>query len=131
MATIRRIEDLDAWTKARRLVSEIYAITRNPPVKTDLGYCDQIQRAAMSAMSNIAEGFERHSDKEFAQFLNVSIASASEVSSMLHAGLDVGHLTRDQFDRLSMLCRDTILTSSKLQACLRRSARAAKSIRSK
>ena len=123
MATIRTFEELEAWQEARQLVSLVYEHTRNPKVKNDFGYCGQIQRAAMSTMSNIAEGFGRHSDKEFAQFLNLSMASASEVSSMLYAGLDVGYLDKNDFDVLQTLCKGTILIVSKLQGYLRRSSR--------
>jgi four helix bundle protein len=123
MATIRTFEELDAWRHARQLVSDVYRHTRNPNVKNDFGYCDQIQRAAVSTMSNIAEGFGRHSDKEFAQFLNLSMASASEVRSMLYAGQDIGYLSQTDFDDLQRLCKDTIMTVSSLQSYLRRSVR--------
>lgn len=83
MPTFRHFEDIDAWKKARVLVSEVYRYTGNAAVSTDFGHCDQIQPPAISTMSNIAEGFGRQSDKEFAHFLNASKASPSEVSSML------------------------------------------------
>jgi four helix bundle protein len=80
----------------------------------------------MSVMSNIAEGFERRSNKEFAHFLNLAVASASDVQSMLHTGLDVGYLSKDGFDTMLSLCRDTIRTTSRLQGYLRRSIRSQK-----
>ena len=129
MTTISAFEDIEAWKKARQLVSDIYKHTKKPEVKTDFGYCDQIQRAAMSAMSNIAEGFGRQSDKEFAQFLNLSKGSACEVSSMLYAGLDIGYLSTDEFGNLQTICKDTLLMTAKLQGYLRRSIRSSKSVR--
>lgn len=77
-------EDLDAWKKARQLVNIIYAITRQPPLTKDLGLCGQIQRAAVSIMSNIAEGFERHHSAEKLQAYNVARGSCGEVRSLLY-----------------------------------------------
>lgn len=80
----RRFEDLVAWQKARELVREIYRLTRGPSFRRDPGLVDQLRRAAVSSMTNIAEGFERHSRTDFAHFLNIAGASAGEVRSHLY-----------------------------------------------
>lgn len=77
-------EDLDAWKKARELVNAVYAITRHTSLGKDLGLCGQIQRAAVSAMSNVAEGFERQHPAEKLQAYNVARASCGEVRSLLY-----------------------------------------------
>jgi four helix bundle protein len=77
-------EDLDAWRKARMLVNSVYAITRHDSLAKDFGLCSQIQRAAVSIMSNIAEGFERHHSSEKLQAYNVARGSCGEVRSLLY-----------------------------------------------
>lgn len=77
-------EDLEAWQAARKLVSEVYRLCRIPVLSRDFGICNQIQRAAVSMMSNIAEGFERVHLSEKIQFYNVARASSAEVRSLLY-----------------------------------------------
>ena len=77
-------EDLDAWAKARILVNNVYAITRHSRLARDIGLCGQLQRAAVSIMSNIAEGFERQHIPEKLQAYNVARASSAEVRSLLY-----------------------------------------------
>jgi four helix bundle protein len=81
---IMTFEDLDAWKKARELVNTIYAITRDGALAKDFGLCGQIQRAVVSAMSNVAEGFERRHFAEKLQAYNVARASCGEVRSLLY-----------------------------------------------
>lgn len=83
MATFKKFEDIQAWQKARRLTTRIYSITTSGRFSQDYGLRNQVQRASVSIMANIAEGFGRHSDKEFANFLSISHASVSEVQSHL------------------------------------------------
>ena len=71
MVQIKRFEDIEAWKKARRLVNEIYRVTRKGALSKDFSLKDQIRRAAVSVMSNIAEGFSRQTDREFTQFLYI------------------------------------------------------------
>jgi four helix bundle protein len=97
MNKIERFEDILAWQKARVLTNEIYAITNTGDFRNDFGLRDQIQRAAVSTMSNVAEGFERGGDKEFIQFLSHSKGSCGEVRSDLYVALDQGYLTSDNF----------------------------------
>ena len=97
---VHRFEDLIAWQKARVLTREIYQVTRQGDFAKDFGLRDQIQRAAVSIMSNIAEGFERGGRAEFHQFLSVAKASCAEVRSQLYVAIDVGYLDQPVFDRL-------------------------------
>jgi four helix bundle protein len=87
MATVQSFEELHVWQGARLLVKDIYTATKQRAFARDRGLCGQIQRAATSTMSNIAEGFERGSKKEFIQFLNVAKGSNGEVRSQLFVGL--------------------------------------------
>ena len=100
MSRIERFEDLIAWQKARVLARDIYEATRKGGFAKDFGLAGQIQRAAVSIMSNIAEGFERGRPGEFHQFLSTAKASCAEVRSQLYIALDVGYLTQSDFERL-------------------------------
>ena len=97
MASIKRFEDLESWKGARALVQEIYTVSSNGRFSRDLILRDQIRRAAISMMANIAEGFSRRSNREFAQFLFVAKASAAETQSHLYVALDQGYLNEKQF----------------------------------
>jgi len=81
---IERFEDLDAWEKARTLVRDLYVLTRHTSLRRDFGLRDQLRRAAVSVMSNIAEGFERRHLGEKLQFYSVARASNGEVRSLLY-----------------------------------------------
>ncbi len=100
MATIRRFEDLDAWRIARELTREIYRVTSTDRFSRDFGLKDQIRKASVSIMSNIAEGFERDGNREFCNFLSISKGSAGEVRAQLYVALDQGYIPRDEFDVL-------------------------------
>lgn len=97
---IERFEDLIAWQKARILTKEIYVITRTGEFAKDFGLSGQIQKASVSIMSNIAEGFERGGRGEFHQFLSIAKGSAAEVRSQLYVALDVGYLEKVDFQKL-------------------------------
>ena len=100
MSTVRRFEDLIAWQKARNLARNVYEVTRRGPWARDFGLSSQIQRASVSIMSNIAEGFERKRHGEFHQFLSVAKASCAEVRSQLYVALDVGYVSPSEFEAL-------------------------------
>lgn len=100
MGKIERFEDLIAWQKARELTRAVYEATRQGAFAKDYGLSGQIQRAAVSIMSNIAEGFERGGRGEFHQFLSTAKASCAEVRSQLYVALDIGYLDQTLFDRL-------------------------------
>jgi four helix bundle protein len=97
---IERFEDLIAWQKARALTQRVYQATRLAPFAKDFGLSSQIQRAAVSIMSNLAEGFERGGRGEFHQFLSMAKASCAELRSQLYVALDVGYLDHDKFGSL-------------------------------
>src|SRR4051812_41360313 len=97
---IERFEDLIAWQKARVLTRLIYEITRQEKFAKDFGLVGQLQRAAVSVMSNIAEGYERGNPGDFFRFLCFAKASCAEVRSQLYVALDIGYLTQVQFDQL-------------------------------
>ena len=116
MATARQFEDLNVWQEARQLVGVIYESTKQRAFHQDFGLRDQIRRAAVSTMSNIAEGFERGSRKEFVQFLNIAKGSNGEVRSQLQVALDQKYIGENEFSA----ARDAaILLSKKLSAFIR------------
>ena len=98
---VERFEELIAWQKARQLTAEIYRITAEGEFARDFGLRDQIRRAAVSVMSNIAEGFDRGSRGEFHQFLVVAKASCAEVRSQLYVAQDVGYIVAEVFSNLN------------------------------
>jgi four helix bundle protein len=100
MATAQQFEDLRVWKDARDLVREVYKVTKQRAFRRDFSLRDQITRAATSTMSNIAEGFERGSRKEFVQFLNVAKGSNGEVRSQLYVALDQEYLDQKTFTEL-------------------------------
>ncbi|HUG34540.1 MAG TPA: four helix bundle protein [Anaerolineales bacterium] len=92
MAMISRFEDINAWQEARVLVKMIYKLTRSGAFAKDYGLRDQIQRASVSAMTNIAEGFDCESKLEFARFLGIARRSAVEVQSLLYTAFDIEYI---------------------------------------
>ncbi len=97
---VEKFEDLIAWQKARTLTKLVYLATRQGAFAKDFGLSSQIQRASVSIMSNIAEGFERGKRGEFHQFLSIAKASCAEVRAQLYIAFDVGYITQSQFDEL-------------------------------
>jgi four helix bundle protein len=106
MGRIERFEDLIAWQKARELTRLIHQICRQSQIGKDFGLRDQIQRACVSIMSNLAEGFERSSLGEFRQFISVAKGSCGEARSLLYVCLDVGYLDQPNFSRLMNLAEE-------------------------
>jgi four helix bundle protein len=103
MATVQKFEDLICWKKARELTREIYKAFKD---SKDRGLKDQIERAAVSVMSNIAEGFERGTKQEFINYLFIAKGSAGEVRSQLYIALDVGYLNIETFKNLNSLAAE-------------------------
>jgi four helix bundle protein len=95
MAKIEKFEDIVAWQKSKILIGGIY---REFSSCKDYAFRDQIQRASVSIMNNIAEGYERMGNKEFAKFLYIAKGSCGEVRSMLYLGLDLGYISKEKFD---------------------------------
>jgi len=96
-------EEIIAWQKAKQLTIEIYRVFR---MNKDYGFRDQVQRASVSIMNNIAEGFERQSNKEFRQFLFIAKGSSGEVRSMLLLALELSYISKKEHDQLSALATD-------------------------
>jgi four helix bundle protein len=97
MATFQRFEDIQAWQRAREVTKEIYRVTSEEKYSRDFGLKDQTRRAAVSIMANIAEGFGRKTNKDFAHFLTQSHGSAAEVQSHLYVALDLGYIDEKNF----------------------------------
>lgn len=97
---IASFENIIAWQKAKLLTLEIYDIFKN---SKDCGFKDQIQRASISIMNNIAEGFERQTNKEFTYFLYIAKGSCGEVRSMLQIALDLKYITKENHEKLLKL----------------------------
>lgn len=107
MSQIKRFEDIQAWQKARELVKEVYTISNSDRFAKDFGLRDQIRRAAVSIMLNVAEGFARKTNREFVQFLVIAHGSAAEVQSALYVALDQKYLGEPEFNNLYGLADDT------------------------
>jgi four helix bundle protein len=99
---IGRFEDLVAWQKARVLTRDIYGVTQQGKFAKDFGLSGQIQRAAVSIMSNLAEGFERGSRAEFHHFLSIAKSSCAELRSQLYVALDIGYIGEDTFRQIML-----------------------------
>ena len=95
-----RFEELKVWQLARELVNEIYTITGAKKFLRDYALTDQIRRASISVMSNISEGFERGSNKDFVKFLYIAKGSIGEVRSQLYIALDQGYLANNEFEKM-------------------------------
>jgi four helix bundle protein len=113
---VERFEDLQAWQKARQLTKEIYFVTSQGRFTKDFGLSNQIQRASVSIMANIAEGFERFKRTEFHQFLSIAKASCAEVRSHLSVALDAGYLDEPTFERLQKLATEVSRILGRLRA---------------
>ncbi len=101
MSKIKKFEDIESWKSARKLTKQIYEITAAGEFTRDFGLKDQIRRASVSTLSNIAEGFERGGDQEFLQFLSIAKGSCGEVRAQLYVALDQGYVSAESFETLS------------------------------
>ena len=95
---IERFEDIEGWQAARKLTAAVYRLTREGQFARDFGLRDQIQRASVSTMANIAEGLGRESNADFVRFLRIAQASCLEVQSHLYVALDLGYIDQAQSD---------------------------------
>jgi len=101
MPAIDKFEDMEVWQQARSIAKTIYIHSSQGQFSKDYGLRDQIQRAAVSIMSNIAEGFGRGSNKEFIQFLFIAKGSAGEVRAQLYIAFDLGYIEKDDFEKMN------------------------------
>lgn len=113
---IDKFEDIESWRAARELTHNIYKLCSNGRFARDYGLKDQIQRASVSIMANIAEGFDSNSNKSFLNFLNYSFRSASEVQSLLYVAVDQNYIIKEEFDSLY---NDTLLIKRLLMGLIR------------
>jgi four helix bundle protein len=107
MATFKKFEEIEAWKKARELTRRIYRISRIGPFAKDFALRDQIRRASVSIMSNIAEGYDRSGTGEFVHFLATAKGSAAEVKCQLYVALDQSYVDESTFSELSALAAET------------------------
>ena len=110
MAKIERFEDIEAWRFGRDLTKSIYEVTATGAFAKDFALSNQIRRASVSIMSNIAEGFERDGNKEFLQFLSTAKGSCGEVRAQLYVALDQNYIHQEQFTALSRKAIETSRT---------------------
>lgn len=120
---MNRFEDLLAWQKSREFTWEIYAATRAESFNRDFSLRDQMRRAAVSMMSNIAEGFGRKSPADFHRFLVIAFGSCQELRSRLYVALDARYISETDFQRLMMQCTEVVQTIGALRASVERRVR--------
>ena len=121
MATIKRFEEIKAWQEARELARLVYSVTHKGAFAKDFGLKEQIQRAAVSVGSNIAEGFARNGNKEFAKFLWIAKGSATEVQSQLYTAKDVSYVADDDFNSVYAKAESCIILIYRFLKSLRSS----------
>ncbi|MBO6585067.1 MAG: four helix bundle protein [Gracilimonas sp.] len=112
MGTAQKFEELECWQCARELVGMVYTSSRVGPLSKDYGLKDQIRRASVSVMNNIAEGFTRFGRKEMVRFFNISQSSASEVQSMTYILADLNYLPKERCEEIrlkALECRNKII----------------------
>lgn len=119
---VERFEDLICWQKARSLTNAVYDLTRSASFGKDFELIRQIRAAAVSCMSNVAEGFDRWSRKELVRFLDIAKGSAGEVRSQLYVALDQRYITPAQFESTKALSLETSKTIGGLIGHLQRSS---------
>ena len=122
MATIRRFEEIDAWQAARMLTRRVYAVSSDGVFSHDFGLRDQMRRAAVSILSNIAEGFESRTKRLFVEFLGRAKGSAGELRAQLYVAHDVGYVTPAQLNSLQQHCEKCSGKISRFMAYLERDA---------
>jgi four helix bundle protein len=123
MQPAQRFEDLWIWQEARVLVRRVYSDCRNGPARKDFAFRDQMVRAGLSVMSNIAEGFERSTDADFARFLDLAKGSSGEVRSLYYVAEDLGYVSSEYADDARSTVRRVAAGISRLTAHLRRKVR--------
>jgi len=106
MAIINRFEDLQVWKTARILNKKVYELSQKGSISRDFGFRDQVRRASVSVMSNIAEGFDSETQALFRTYLGRARASAGEVRCQLYIALDLGYITEDEFKSTSRLAEE-------------------------
>jgi four helix bundle protein len=116
-----KIEDLEVWKKGCRLTVDIYKLTGEGKFEKDWGFRDQLRRASLSIPSNVAEGYERKSVKEFKHFLNIALGSCAELRTQLYIAHAVEYITKDQMNNMVEKCLELSAQISKLSKNLKTS----------
>jgi four helix bundle protein len=119
---ITRFEDIESWKRARGFANDIYRTTATGKFARDFALRDQIRRAVISVLSNIAEGFERGGDNEFLQFLSVAKGSCGEARAQLYVALDQSYITPSEFEFLSISANEVSQLIAGLMKYLRKSS---------
>ncbi len=119
---MQRFEEIPVWQDARKMAQQVYRVTKSGDLSKDYGLKDQIQRASVSIMSNIAEGYERDSNREFAKFLTYAKGSSGEVRSLLYIALDQGYIDDKTFETLAANAVNISKQISGFQKYLRKTA---------
>jgi len=119
MSTVKIFEELTIWQEARELTNRIYILSKRFPKEELYGLTSQIRRASVSIMSNIAEGFNRRSTKEFVNFLIISRASISEVQNDLYISLDLNYINKEDFEAIYNHAQKISMSINKLITYLR------------
>lgn len=122
MATFKKFEEIECWKKARELTRRVYGVSSEAGFARDFGLKDQIRRASVSIMSNIAEGYDRSGTGEFVHFLATAKGSAAEVRCQLYVASDQGYIDDKTFGELSDLAAETSRMVAGLMKYLRQSA---------
>jgi four helix bundle protein len=117
---VKRFQDLIVWQKSRDLSVAVYRMTAGGPFSRDFGLRDQIRRAAVSVMSNIAEGFGRYSRSELRQYLSIARGSATEVRSQLYLARELGYVAEAEQQTLHELCIEIARMLAALRASIDR-----------
>jgi four helix bundle protein len=99
VSTVKSFEELTIWQESRKFTNKIYALTNKFPKEELYGLTSQIRRAVVSIMSNIAEGFDRRSDKEFSNFLSIARGSTAEIQNNLYIALDLRYISKEEFNK--------------------------------
>jgi four helix bundle protein len=118
MTKIQKFEDLIAWRKARILTKKIYQLTSKNVFEKDRGVSNQIQRASVSIMSNISEGFDRNRPREFHQYLSIAKGSCGEVRSLLYVAYDAGYINKIEFEELKTAIEEVSRITNGLRASI-------------
>jgi len=119
MSTVKSFEELTIWQEARELTNRIYILSKRFPKEELYGLTSQVRRASVSIMSNIAEGFNRRSTKEFINFLIISRASVSEVQNDLYISLDLKYIDKENFETIYNHAQKISMSINKLITYLR------------
>jgi four helix bundle protein len=121
MAKFNKFEEIQAWQKAHEATLLIYKITSKDTFSKDFGLKDQIRRASVSVMANIAEGHGRRTSSEFANFLNIARGSAAEVQSHLYVAVGLQYITKEEFEKIYQMLGEVSRMTLALAKYLRES----------